>query len=64
MKTELWVARDKDGDLFLFQEKPTKKHDYWVSTIFIKLNLKCQFFVSLSICSQIISSISQSFSSK
>lgn len=40
MKTELWVARDKDGDLFLFQEKPTKKDDYWVSAIFIKLNTK------------------------
>ena len=35
-----------------------------LSAIFIKLNLKCQFFVSISICSQIISSISQSFSSK
>lgn len=40
MKTELWIARDKDGDLFLFQEKPKREHDYWVSAIFIKLNAK------------------------
>ena len=31
------------------------------SAIFIKSNLKRHFFVSISICSQIISSISQSF---
>ena len=35
-----------------------------LSVIFIKSNLKCQFFVSISIYSQIIPSISQSFSSK
>ena len=40
MKTELWVARDKDGDLLLFQKKPKREHDYWVSAIFIKLNAK------------------------
>ena len=31
------------------------------SAIFIKSNLKCQFFVSISLCSQIIFSISQFF---
>ena len=37
-------------------------HDYiMLSAIFIKSNLKCQFFVSISLCSQIIFSISQFF---
>lgn len=26
---ELWIARDKDGTLWLFSEKPVLDKDYW-----------------------------------
>lgn len=26
---KLWIARDKDGDLWLFSGEPTKREDVW-----------------------------------
>lgn len=28
---DMWIARDKDGDLFLHKAKPTKESDCWIS---------------------------------
>lgn len=33
MKIEVYVARDKDGDLFLYKEKPIKKGIEWSDAI-------------------------------
>ena len=27
----MWIARDKDGDLFLHEVKPTKESNWWIS---------------------------------
>ena len=28
----MWITRDKDGDLFLHETKPSKTSNYWLST--------------------------------
>lgn len=25
----MWIARDKDGDLWLYEKKPLKQSEYW-----------------------------------
>ena len=25
----MWIARDEDGDLWLYEKKPLKQHGYW-----------------------------------
>ena len=29
----MWIARDQDGDLYLFTEKPWRENDYWINTV-------------------------------
>lgn len=26
----MWLARDKDGELYLFSEKPSKREEFWL----------------------------------
>ena len=26
----MWIARDKNGELYLFSEKPSKREDFWM----------------------------------
>ena len=37
----MWIARDKDGELYLFSEKPSKREEFWLmstrTTIVIQL---------------------------
>ena len=29
----MWIARDKDEELYLFSKKPYKKEDYWSNSM-------------------------------
>lgn len=31
METIMWIARDKDGSLFMFQNKPYREGEIWYS---------------------------------
>lgn len=33
MKEEMWLARDEDGTLYLFTQKPSKMNDRWVGIL-------------------------------
>ena len=33
MEQEMWVARDKDGTLYLFTQKPSKMNDSWAGIL-------------------------------
>ena len=33
MKEEMWLARDEDGTLFLFTQKPSKMNDRWAGIL-------------------------------
>lgn len=42
MDAKLWIARDENGALYLFTERPTKGNFYWDSDtdFFVRLNGK------------------------
>jgi hypothetical protein len=29
MNKTIWIARNKNGDLYLLQDKPTREYNYW-----------------------------------
>ena len=33
MEQEMWLARDEDGTLYLFTQKPSKMNDRWVGIL-------------------------------
>lgn len=37
----MWIARDENGDLWLFEEKPYRKVNYWTSN-----NGDCQLLIN------------------
>ena len=43
-KIKAWVARDKDGMLYLYTAKPQKMSDYWNSTKVGYMNLDDSLF--------------------
>lgn len=38
MKTKIWIARDKDGELYLYESKPYRKGDRFADYFFIRLD--------------------------
>lgn len=40
-----WVARDDDGSLFAYSEKPIKKEYSWISEVFLDLGIFNHLFL-------------------
>ena len=40
----MWIARDKDGELYLFSEKPSKREEFWLMNRGTVIQLPSELF--------------------
>lgn len=40
----MWIARDKDGELYLFSEKPSKREEFWLMSRGTVIQLPSELF--------------------
>ena len=40
----MWIARDKDGELYLFSEKPSKREEFWLMSRGTVIQLLSELF--------------------
>ena len=46
-KLKVWLARDKDGELFVFSDIPNRIINHWATVLFENLELDCTKFPSV-----------------
>lgn len=54
----MWIARDKDGSLWLFEDKPMRENNMWVGDDtrnfgFVKINTEAIGFFGFSLLSEV-----------